>query len=62
MYLTQEEVYAAILLAVLLIIMLAVIIKGIRKELMCMNSKLRWIENYLMELRRENNESNSSLH
>lgn len=62
MYLTQEEVYAAILLAVLLIIMLAVIIKDIWKELMCMNSKLRWIENYLMELRRENNESNSSLH
>lgn len=62
MYLKQEEIYAAILVVFLVSIMYAVIIKDIYKEIVSINNKLHWIENYLMELRREKNESNSSIH
>lgn len=62
MYLKQEEIYAAILVVFLVSIMYAVIIKDIYKEIIRIKDKLCWIENFLMETRREQNESNSGIH
>lgn len=53
LYLEKEQLYLVILIIAMLVFVHAVIIKYIWKELKSINNTLYWIENYLMESRRE---------